>query len=198
MGTYSKYESQFEYTYSEYLAKKHGIIPGDQLKFAILIYGNMISHHGIYIGNGAVIHFHKDKPFTTPTVKQTSLMEFCADISKIERVLYPSAFEPQEVIRRAKELLNFGSEKMIYGLLSNNCEHIATYCKTGARTSYQAEQALEAARTVKVQVETANTKAIQGIEISSRIAKFYPVASRAFGWTIPVFKSILQALSYLR
>jgi len=107
---------------------------GDQLyvwrKFANL--DGVYQHHGIDIGNGNIIHYRKP----SEVVEKTSFDTF----SKGNRVYirqYPRGFSfiPDIVIERAFSRL--GEKK--YNLLFNNCEHFATWCKTGINESQQVQ-----------------------------------------------------------
>ncbi len=87
-------------------------------------------HHGIDIGNGNVIHYRKPSEI----IEQTSWDTF----SKGDKVYirqYPRGFSflPEVVLKRATSRL--GENK--YNLLFNNCEHFATWCKTGINESKQ-------------------------------------------------------------
>lgn len=87
-------------------------------------------HHGIDVGDGSVIHYRKPSEI----IEQTSWETF----SKGDQVYvrqYPEGFSfmPDVVIKRAMSRL--GENK--YNLLFNNCEHFATWCKTGINESKQ-------------------------------------------------------------
>jgi hypothetical protein len=85
-------------------------------------------HHGIDCGDGTVIHYRKP----SETIERTSLATFTQGKKVYERQ-YPTSFLPDAVIQRAKSRL--GERK--YNLLFNNCEHFATWCKTGFSDSQQ-------------------------------------------------------------
>ena len=89
------------------------------------------THHGIYYGHGKVIHYLGDK------VCKDSLKKFArGDIDKISVKSYHQCSNVEEVRARAKRKL--GEKK--YNLLISNCEHFATWCKTGKWRSKQVEQ----------------------------------------------------------
>jgi len=87
-------------------------------------------HHGIDCGNGTVIHYRKP----SEVIERTSLNIFARG-SKIYVREYSEGFcfIPDLVIERAESRL--GENK--YNLLFNNCEHFATWCKTGISNSQQ-------------------------------------------------------------
>nr|WP_315468608.1 lecithin retinol acyltransferase family protein [uncultured Undibacterium sp.] len=96
------------------------------------------THHGIYIGNGDVIHysgFH-DGLNSGPVIK-TSILEFANKGHLMVNVLPERKYDPAESIVRAFSKL--GEAK--YNLASNNCEHFVNWCIHGRRTSKQVEEA---------------------------------------------------------
>ncbi len=87
-------------------------------------------HHGIDCGDGSVIHYRK----TTETIERTPILDFSHG-QEIYQYNYQACFIPDVVINRATTRL--GEQK--YNLLFNNCEHFATWCKTGVSRSLQVE-----------------------------------------------------------
>ncbi|MCW6038215.1 lecithin retinol acyltransferase family protein [Spirulina subsalsa FACHB-351] len=87
-------------------------------------------HHGIDCGDGTVIHYRKP----SETIERTSLGLFSQG-NRIYVKTYPTSFIPDVVLHRAMSRL--GERK--YNLLFNNCEHFATWCKTGISFSQQVE-----------------------------------------------------------
>jgi hypothetical protein len=92
-------------------------------------------HHGIDCGDGTVIHYRKGDE----TIARTSMATF-ADGRTIYVKPYSTSFIPDVVVRRAEGRL--GERK--YNLLFNNCEHFATWCKTGVNESCQVKDFLPA------------------------------------------------------
>lgn len=90
-------------------------------------------HHGIDCGDGTVIHYRKG----SETIERTSMAIF-SDGNKIYIRTYPTYFTPDVVLRRATSRL--GEHE--YNLLFNNCEHFATWCKTGVSESKQVRDIL--------------------------------------------------------
>ncbi|MEM9002188.1 MAG: lecithin retinol acyltransferase family protein [Cyanobacteria bacterium P01_F01_bin.86] len=89
----------------------------------------MYEHHGIDCGDGTIIHYYKEG---TATVSRTT----CATFARRGRIFVRSqtvAFLPHIVVQRAESRL--GEQR--YDLLTNNCEHFATWCKTGHQLSSQ-------------------------------------------------------------
>lgn len=103
----------------------------------IYTFNGIVFHHGIYIGNDQVIHFNGE--VTDPmnaSIRLDSIEDFGGSTIKV--VTYApdiQCYLPEEVVQRAHSRLN---EKG-YSLTKNNCEHFATWCKTGQHGSFQAE-----------------------------------------------------------
>ena len=95
--------------------------------------GLLYSHHGIYSGEGTVIHFKgavREKK--DPIVIKTDLENFLNG-GKLKRRNYKRRLPHAETLRIAKDhLLEKG-----YSLAFNNCEHFASYCATGKKRSAQ-------------------------------------------------------------
>lgn len=90
-------------------------------------------HHGIDFGDGTVVHYRKPSEI----IERTSFDTFSRGNPVYVRD-YPIGFcfIPQIVIDRAESRL--GENK--YNLLFNNCEHFATWCKTGISHSKQIKE----------------------------------------------------------
>jgi hypothetical protein len=87
-------------------------------------------HHGIDCGDGTVIHYSKVPQ--EPTILRVPWREFSWNQTVRVRH-YAASFIPDVVIERAESRLG---EKR-YSLLTNNCEHFATWCKVGKSESRQ-------------------------------------------------------------
>lgn len=85
-------------------------------------------HHGIDCGDGSVIHYRK----SDETIARTAIATF-TDGRKVYVKDYPTSFIPDVVVRRAESRLG----ERGYNLIFNNCEHFATWCKTGVSDSQQ-------------------------------------------------------------
>jgi len=86
-------------------------------------------HHGIDCGDGSVIHLRK----TNEIITRASFAEFTKNQTVYVKH-YPLSFVSDVVVHRAESRLG---EKARYNLLFNNCEHFATWCKTGYPHSQQ-------------------------------------------------------------
>lgn len=98
-------------------------------------------HHGIDMGDGTVIHYRKP----SETIERTSLATFARG-NPVYIKHYPTAFIADTVVRRAESRLG---EKH-YNLLFNNCEHFATWCKTGMSYSQQVKDFVPAIATLNI------------------------------------------------
>lgn len=99
------------------------------------------SHHGIDVGGDRVIHRSSpDGRKRTSTIRETSLAEFL-DGGTLRIRRYGRCLSRDDAVARARSMLDQGG----YDLLSNNCEHFATWCVTGQQTSAQVDTALSGA-----------------------------------------------------
>ena len=94
-------------------------------------------HHGIDCGDGSVIHYRKPSEI----VEQTSFATFSRG-NPVYVVEYSTGFcfIADVVVERAESRL--GEDK--YNFLFNNCEHFATWCKTGISDSKQIREFIPA------------------------------------------------------
>lgn len=125
------------------------------------------THHGIDIGKGWVIHYTGDiwqkiTKQSKHSIRKDKKSVF-AGKSKIHVVSYTSCHSVQKTINMAHSRL--GEKK--YDLIFNNCEHFATWCKTGKSRSKQVEKAVAIPTTATagatVAVATATTAAVVGL-----------------------------------
>ncbi|MGL5831719.1 MAG: lecithin retinol acyltransferase family protein [Waterburya sp.] len=98
-------------------------------------------HYGIDCGDGTVIHYRKPQEI----IERTSLATFSRG-NPIYVAEYSEGFGyiPDVVVERAKSRLGENN----YNLLSNNCEHFASWCKTGISDSKQIRNYLPAITTL--------------------------------------------------
>ena len=82
------------------------------------------THHGIYVGNGRVIHYLKER------VSETSINSFAdgAKVFKKTEKQSPRHFLKKEAIKRAYSRLGENN----YNLAINNCDSFVRWCRNGA------------------------------------------------------------------
>lgn len=96
---------------------------------------NLYSHHGIYIGNGQVIHYSGlASSIESGPVEITSLEVFCSG-NEVSVKIYKDAYSADEIVRRAMSRVGESS----YSVFNNNCEHFCLWCITGNHTSTQVD-----------------------------------------------------------
>lgn len=97
---------------------------GDHLKISRGVY----THHGIYAGDGTVIHYSQGYD-DIPEIREVPFPEF-AGVSKVMLVPEsesPLRFSADEAVRRARSRLGEQSYNLIY----NNCENFVRWCRSG-------------------------------------------------------------------
>jgi HRAS-like suppressor 3 len=94
------------------------------------------THHGIYIGNGRVIHYAGlSRSLGRGPVEAISIEHFTAGFG-FQVIQHPHAqYTGLEVARRAASRLG----EQNYKLLSNNCEHLCLWCALGQGRSNQVD-----------------------------------------------------------
>ena len=113
---------------------------GDRLAVEHRVAGSTVTymHHGIDVGDGTVVHARPDdfrQPFGGGRVVRTSHEEFAGGAAVRVANEPPAAFPPEEIVARA--VAQVGREG--YCPVIDNCEHFATWCAAGARSSRQVE-----------------------------------------------------------
>ena len=91
-------------------------------------------HHGLYVGNGAVIHYSGfSEAFNKGSIEITSIDEFTQGNSYKVKSHFIAVYEAEERVDRAFSKLGEDS----YNLMFNNCEHFINWCFNGFKTSSQ-------------------------------------------------------------
>lgn len=93
-------------------------------------------HHGIYAGNGEVIHYVGFKGLLRcGPVEKTTLSDFANGYGFSVEANAATQYIGVEIVRRAKSRLGENN----YHVLTNNCEHFCTWCVSGKGRSQQVE-----------------------------------------------------------
>jgi hypothetical protein len=96
-------------------------------------------HHGIYVGDGKVIHYAGlCRGIHRGPVEEVALSRFALGRPVCIRADVGPKFDPQETVRRARSRLG----EDCYRLLTNNCEHFCEWCLHGTPRSHQVEALL--------------------------------------------------------
>ena len=103
----------------------------------ILVKRTGYSHHGLYVGKGVVIHYSGEVGSQDNTEICETTIDLFSKGSVVFRVVYRYSISPLESINNAYSRIGENA----YSLLFNNCEHFATWCKTGLHRSKQSEAA---------------------------------------------------------
>ena len=96
----------------------------------------LFNHHGIDLGDGTVAHYLEGREILRSPLEEFGQGQPLKVISHVE------ASPVGVTLRRAMGRLG----EQDYNLLFNNCEHFATWCKTGRHRSEQVDSFLERAR----------------------------------------------------
>lgn len=97
------------------------------------------AHHGIYVGEGRVIHYGGFScGLRRSPIEEVSLSEFAQGRPIALRLAGSYRFDRDEVVRRARRRL--GEDR--YHVFANNCEHFCEWCVRGEHRSYQVDQRL--------------------------------------------------------
>ncbi|XP_062598496.1 uncharacterized protein LOC134259917 [Saccostrea cucullata] len=100
-------------------------------------------HHGIYVGDCTVIHFSGCFG-KNAKIKDTDINIFAREGKReITRFQYINCKPPEDVVKVAREFCNGSRIWGKFDLVKNNCEHFATFCKTGNAISEQSERHIE-------------------------------------------------------
>jgi Lecithin retinol acyltransferase len=97
------------------------------------------THHGIYVGNGMVVHYAGlSRSLHSGPVEEVTMSRFSMGRAVRITVHGDSRYSPQEIVLRA--LSRLGENK--YHVLRNNCEHFCNWCISGLSRSTQVERSL--------------------------------------------------------
>ena len=109
-------------------------------------------HHGIDLGDGTVAHYLEGRE-----ILRSSLDDFSQG-QPLSVVEHPVCSPQGVTLRRA--MSRIGEQN--YNLLFNNCEHFATWCKTGRHHSDQVQSVVDNARSWSARMPSA---LVAGLEL---------------------------------
>ena len=130
----SKRESRRE----AFFARDWLLAPGEEPPLAAHLVSprGVYSHHGVYVGNGRVIHYAGlARGLHRGPVEDVSLQRFAGGHHVRVRYAAPR-FDRREVVERARSRLG----ECAYRVLSNNCEHFCEWALRGISRSAQVDR----------------------------------------------------------
>jgi hypothetical protein len=114
-------------------------------------------HHGIYVGDGYVVHYAGSFPWLRGgPIERVTVEEFTQGRCLAVTAEPAAAFATAEIVRRA--LSRVGEAR--YHLLTNNCEHFCEWCLRGEPRSRQVERWVSAPRGLVISMTNALAKMI--------------------------------------
>jgi Lecithin retinol acyltransferase len=115
--------------------------PDDELPLGAELVTHRVgySHHGIYVGDGKVVHYAGlCRSSRRGPVEEVTVERFAAGHGVSVKANPFAAYVGMEAVRRARSRL--GESR--YRLLTNNCEHLCTWCLYGQARSEQVHACL--------------------------------------------------------
>src|SRR5262245_61044697 len=129
------------------------------------------AHHGIYAGNGRVIHYGALMyDIIRKPVEEVSFETFAENRPVFAVEHAESCLEATLVIHRARSRLG---EKR-YRLFTNNCEHFVEWCLHDTSRSFQAETALAYPRLVAERIDATVVRFVRRLAAIFRPAQRVP------------------------
>lgn len=98
----------------------------------LFVQREVYSHHGVHIGDKQLIHYSGNPNDLSGKIEYTNIVDFSEGRNLFVRV-YFDRFNLAETVHRARSRLGENQ----YNLTTNNCEHFASWCITGNRSSAQ-------------------------------------------------------------
>lgn len=103
----------------------------------VFVKRGIYTHHGIYAGDGTIIHYNIKESDDHASVYETTVEDFqkwtlladviaeTAFLYRFSKTLSPIRYSPDQVIERARSRIG----ETEYDLIINNCEHFARWCR---------------------------------------------------------------------
>jgi hypothetical protein len=122
------------------IADPNDFTPGDHLKVRRWWLGLIpYWHHGVYEGAGTVVDFGSGvwDGATRKTLREFQHQSPSIDIEKHGRATFGTGYlfeadSPDQIVARARFLLDVSPFPQRYSLIGLNCEHIANWCVVGS------------------------------------------------------------------
>lgn len=104
----------------------------------VILHG--ISHHGIYVGNGFVVHIEeKADSLGNNEIKKSTIKDFLKGTSTLYKIQYPKSllrYTGDEITERASALLKGGHNSFVI----KSSENFAVWCCTGIKSHQELNQ----------------------------------------------------------
>jgi hypothetical protein len=120
------------------------LAPGTELIVDRLAY----RHHGIYLGEGLVIHYAGRIRHPHGRIETVPLRSFVGQRHVHVGRRPAESLHGEAIVRRARSRL--GERR--YAIFSNNCEHFCSWCQVGESRSEQVDRLLQRIRAVRCAV----------------------------------------------
>lgn len=102
-------------------------------------------HHGIYLGEGLVIHYAGRIRYPHGLIEAIPLRSFVGKRSVNVGRRPAESLHGEAIVRRARSRLG----ECRYAIFSNNCEHFCSWCQVGESRSEQVDRLLQRIRAVR-------------------------------------------------
>lgn len=114
--------------------------PGDQIAVEGQ-FGNInYYHHGIFISyEDGIIEYGGSKKMYGAAVRNVSLNQFTDGRKQLKIIKHTRFYHPRDVVAIAIHFYEKETWNGPYDIFRNNCEHFATFCKTGILESKQVQ-----------------------------------------------------------
>jgi hypothetical protein len=131
------------------------LLPGSRL----IVRRRAYFHHGIYMGNGRMIHYAGWSRGTRGLVEEVTLDQFTKGHPYRIGRMAPDRCAGEDIVRRARSRL--GERR--YHLLKNNCEHFCNWCQLGECRSEQIEALVKPAHRLIGLLQALRRKLVVGL-----------------------------------
>ena len=92
-------------------------------------------HHGIYVGDGLVIHYAGWVRYSRGLIEAVTVRDFAGGCPVHVGRVPAESMHGEDIVRRARSRLG----ERCYDVLRNNCEHFCNWCQVGESRSKQVD-----------------------------------------------------------